>query len=122
MDGLTYWVDIAVLLAGHRVVRWGADAVALDAKPARGGDHAAWGIGALIILFAAFFTFGLSLLLFVPYLIVWTVVAARRGRRSGLYLLTVDQDGRPATNPSGRVWTLLAAERKIQPLRSSGPR
>jgi hypothetical protein len=60
-------------------------------------SHAAWGVGALVILVSAFFTLGLSLVLFVPYLIAWAVVSGRG--RGGSYTLSVSRDGHPVTSP-----------------------
>lgn len=122
MNALTYWADIAVLLAGHQVVGRGENAVALDARPSRRTNNTAWGVGVVIILLAGFFTFGLSLLLLVPYLTVWAAMAVRATTRSRLYLLTVDHLGNPVTNPSGEVWGLLAAQRRIQAATQAGNR
>lgn len=118
-EALRYWIDVAVLGAGHRVVQSDhrRDSVVIEAWPDRKVNNTAWGVGAIIILLAAFVTFGLSLLLFVPYLIVWAVVAVRGGPKRRLYVLTVDRDGAPVTEPSNMVWTLWAGQRNIESLR-----
>ena len=109
-SALDYWTAVAEDLQGHQVVVRDRDSVILWVKPQK-TSHTAWGIGALIILVAALFTFGLSLVLFLPYLVVWAAVAGRRRNWRQTYRLSVDPDGRPVTGPSNMVWSLLAAER-----------